>query len=76
MNDLPKQLINDAGIAHLACMSRSWVRKERFLRRHGQPHVLDLDPIMIGSSPRYRLDEVIAWIEYRGACRPGGGGAQ
>ena len=44
-------------------MSRGWVRKQRFNRRHGLPHVFDIDPVMIGSVPRYRLEDVRAWIE-------------
>jgi len=44
-------------------MSRSWVRKERFNRRRGLPHTLTIDPVMIGSTPRYRQSEVMDWVE-------------
>ena len=58
-------LITDADVAQLTSMSRSWVRKQRWNRRHGHPHVFDVDPILIGSVPRYRLDAVLGWIESR-----------
>ena len=60
------QLIDDAEIARLLSMSRSWVRKQRFLRRRGLSHVFDIDPVMIGSVPRYRLEDVLAWISALG----------
>ena len=60
------QLVNDAEIARLLCMSRSWVRKQRFNRRRGLLHVFDIDPVMIGSVPRYRLEDVRAWISALG----------
>ena len=56
-------LVNDGAIARLVCMSKSWVRKERFNRRHGLAHTLSLDPLMIGRCPRYRLADVQAWLE-------------
>ena len=59
------RLIDDDKIARLLSMSRSWVRKQRFNRRHGLPHVFDLDPVLIGSVPRYRLEDVLAWIDAR-----------
>jgi hypothetical protein len=58
--------INDAGIADLLGMSRSWVRKERFNRRHGLSHFFDVDPIYIGSAPRYRVKDVIHWCKNQG----------
>jgi hypothetical protein len=56
-------LISDARIAGLLSVSRSWVRKERFNRRHGLPHTLSIDPIMIGSLPRYKYADILQWIE-------------
>ena len=56
-------LLNDKDIASELCLSRSWVRKERWLRRHGKEHVFTVDPVMIGSVPRYRNDDVQAWME-------------
>ena len=57
-----KELMNDYSIAEMLSMSVSWVRKQRWLRRGGQPHVLTIDPIMIGSAPRYRVSDVEAWL--------------
>ncbi len=56
-------LISDADIADMLGMSRSWVRKERLNRRRGLPHTLTIDPVMIGTAPRYRRSEVMDWIE-------------
>lgn len=58
-----ERLLNDAEIAGLIRLSVSWVRQQRFLRRHGRPHALTVDPVLIGTAPRYRRDEVMAWIE-------------
>ncbi len=55
-------LIDDVAVAALVSMSRSWVRAERFNRRHGLPHIFTLNPVMVGSSPRYRLEDVENWI--------------
>ena len=55
------RLVNDAIIADLLSMSRSWVRKERFNRRHGLPHSFTVDPVMVGSVPRYRIEDVEAY---------------
>jgi predicted DNA-binding transcriptional regulator AlpA len=56
------RLIRDADIARLTSMSKSWVRKQRMNRRRGLPHVLTIDPVRIGSVPRYRLNDVEAWL--------------
>ena len=67
LDDLPDQgsgcLVDDAYVAKRLSMSRSWVRKQRFNRRHGLPHVFDIGPVLIGKVPRYRLEDVLAWIE-------------
>lgn len=55
--------LNDTDVAAELCLSRSWVRKQRWLRRHRMEHVLELDPVMIGSAPRYRKDEFQAWMK-------------
>jgi len=55
--------LNDADIASELCLSLSWVRKQRWLRRHEMEHVFTVDPVMIGSVPRYRNDDVQAWME-------------
>lgn len=60
-------LVSDRDIAGFLSISKSWVRKERFCRRHGLKHTLTLDPVMIGRSPRYRLAEIRAWLEQQAA---------
>ena len=60
--------INDKRLAERLDLSTSWVRKQRWLRRHGQDHVLNLDPIMIGGSPRYRTAEIEAWLDSLGGA--------
>ena len=54
---------NDKEIATELRMSVSWVRKQRWLRRHGQEHVLTIDPVMIGKTPRYQCEVVMSWFE-------------
>jgi len=68
-DDLPDEgsgrLVDDAYVAKLLSISPGWVRKQRFNRRHGFPHVFDIDWVMIGSAPRYRVEDVGAWISAR-----------
>lgn len=52
----------DREVAHRLNMSASWVRGQRFKRRRGLPHELDLEPRYIGSCPRYVRDEVEAFV--------------
>ena len=63
------RLLNDRDIACSLSVSTSWVRKQRFLRRKGEAHMLTVDPVLIGSSPRYRQDEIETWIESLGEKR-------
>jgi hypothetical protein len=60
-----EQLVDDRAIARLLTLSPGWVRKQRFLRRHRLDHIFTVDPVMIGSVPRYKLADVLAWIEAR-----------
>jgi hypothetical protein len=60
---LTDPLYSDSDLASILRMSRSWIRKQRMLRRAGQPHVLTIDPIMIGSCPRYWPVDIKAWLE-------------
>lgn len=62
MNELP-DFLNDRAIAHRMGFSPGWVRLERFRRRHGQPHTLQIDPIIVGTKPRYLAEDVDALIE-------------
>lgn len=67
------RLLRDSDIAQLANFTPGWVRKQRMLRRRGRPHHLDIDPVEIGRSPRYRGSDVKAWLE-RITARPAAGG--
>jgi hypothetical protein len=55
--------IGAADIAAMLGMSPSWVRGQRYKRRHGLPHILTVDAVMICSSPRYRREEILTWID-------------
>jgi hypothetical protein len=56
------KLLNDAEVASILSISLSWVRKQRMFRRQGLAHEFTIDPIMIGSSPRYRENDLTLWI--------------
>jgi hypothetical protein len=56
------RLIDDEQIARKLCVSRQWVRGQRFKKRHDLPHVLNIEPVMIGSLPRYRAEDFDQWI--------------
>jgi hypothetical protein len=49
--------ICDAEIAERLRLKPGTIRKERYNRRHGLPHWFTVDPIMIGSMPRYKASE-------------------
>lgn len=59
---MPPILICDKEVARLIGMSPSWVRVQRWKRRSEQEHVFNIDPVMIGTSPRYRIEQIEAWI--------------
>ena len=56
-------LLNDTALAAMVGMSNSWIRVQRYIRRRGLPHILNIDPTMVGTSPRYRIEDVEAFIE-------------
>tara|TARA_X000001316_G_C899741_1_gene18383 strand:+ start:107 stop:616 length:510 start_codon:yes stop_codon:yes gene_type:complete len=56
-------LLDDKAVAKLLSFSSSWVRQQRFKRRHGEDHAFDVEPIIIGTVPRYRRCDVLDWIE-------------
>ncbi len=62
--------VDDQWIAERIGMKVSTIRSQRFKRRHGLPHWLDLDPVMIGSKPRYRLSSALEWLQGRGQQKP------
>ena len=53
---------SDKDVARRLNLSPSWVRGQRHKRRHGLPHILDLDPRYIGTCARYVPSEVEAFI--------------
>ena len=53
---------NDNDIARRLRLSTSWVRVQRHKRAHGLPHIFDVDPRYIGTSPRYVAEEVEAYF--------------
>ena len=68
------KLLTDSDIAYMLGLSRSWVRSQRFKRRHGESHVLTIDPVMVGDVPRYRAVDVHAWVQSLSMDTSSGGG--
>ena len=54
--------LSDRDIAEYLSLTSSWVRKQRWLRRQNESHVLSIDPILIGSTPRYRISDFVEWL--------------
>lgn len=63
-------LMCDKEVAALVSMSSSWVRVQRHKRRTGKEHSLSVDAVMIGKTPRYRREDIEAWL----SSLPAGGG--
>jgi hypothetical protein len=63
MNKTYCAFYNDNEIAALLGMSSSWVRGQRFKRKHGEEHVLTIDPVYIGKMPKYDRVEVDEFVE-------------
>lgn len=57
------EFYSDRDIAKMLKVSPSWVRGQRFNRRHGRDHCLDVDPVMVGSLPRYAPEAIEDWVE-------------
>lgn len=53
---------SDKDVARRLNLSPSWVRGQRHKRKHGEDHILDIEPRYIGSCPRYVAAEVEAFI--------------
>lgn len=58
-----ENLLNDRDIANKFRMSVSWVRVQRHYRKNGKDHFLALDPVFIGSKPRYRASDLKKFLE-------------
>ncbi len=63
---LSSEFVTDAWLAGQLQMAVATIRSQRFKRLHGLDHWLDLAPVYIGSKPRYRRAEALAWIHSRG----------
>ena len=57
------EFVTDSWLADQLQMAVATIRSQRFKRRHGEDHWLDLDATYIGSKPRYRRTEAIAWLQ-------------
>jgi hypothetical protein len=57
------ELFNDKTVGFLVGFSAGWVRVQRYFRRRGMPHVLTIDPVIVGTKPRYVAAEVETWVE-------------
>jgi hypothetical protein len=57
------EFVTDAWLADQLQMAVATIRSQRFKRLHGHDHWLDIDPIYIGSKPRYRRTEAIEWLQ-------------
>ena len=64
------ELVDDAWIADQLKMKVPTIRSQRHKRRHSQDHWFEVDPTFIGSKPRYRRTEVLAWIESQSSSSP------
>lgn len=59
------RLVGDAWIARQLCMKPSTLRVQRHLRKKRAPHWFNLDPVWVGSSPRYARADVDAWLDLK-----------
>ena len=62
---LPSEFVTDAWLADQLQMAVATIRSQRFKRLHGIDHWLGLAPVYIGSKPRYRRTEALAWLQSR-----------
>ena len=58
-----ENLLSDKQVASLLDFSVAWIQKERWKRKSGKPHILNIDPVIIGNTPRYRASDISAWID-------------
>ena len=56
------QFYSDKQVAALFGVSTSWVRLQRFNRRHGKAHVFDVDPVLMGATPRYLRTDIESFM--------------
>jgi hypothetical protein len=63
LENVTAEFLNDRDIAQLFGMSPGWVRMQRHFRRFGRDHFLTIDPVLIGTRPRYRREDVAALVK-------------
>ncbi len=73
MSKREDRFVRDAEIAAYLRVSCSWVRKQRMYRMRGIPHFFSVDPVYIGSMPRYRADAFRAWADSLKPSAPNAG---
>ena len=56
MNDV--EFFTDRDIGRILGISPNTIRVQRHYRRNGKDHYLKIDPVMIGSLPRYTKEDV------------------
>jgi hypothetical protein len=59
------EFVTDAWLADQLQMAVATIRSQRFKKLHGHGHWLDIAPVYLGSRPRYRRSEALAWIHSR-----------
>ena len=57
------KFVDDNWIAERIGMKVSTIRGQRFNRKHGLRHWLDIDPVIIGTIPRWNLKKSVAWLK-------------
>jgi hypothetical protein len=60
---IESEFLTDRDIGQLLSVSPNTIRVQRHYRRHNKDHFLRIDPVMIGSLPRYARDDVLGLIE-------------
>jgi hypothetical protein len=58
----PENLLTDSQLAEILNVSIAWVRKQRYLRCKGEKHTLSVDPVRVGSMPRYKAKDINNWL--------------
>lgn len=58
-----REFLTDMDIAQVLGVSPNSIRVQRHYRRKGVDHYLKIDPVMIGSLPRYRREDFNALVE-------------
>ena len=63
--------VDDKWLAQRTGFKPPTFRGQRFKRLHDEDHWFDVDPVYIGSKPRYRLSDALAWLKRLGyATKP------